>query len=216
MEGNFVENSWPFESIFVHYSKCCCCARWFSSLQTPLMSMQRPRSPRRRYQFQERTLSSWQMGTYEKTLKRQTKIPVLSVMQEASSFYTTLATSNISVNHRLDLSYTLFRGISFQLRNVTREKRTAKSIAKMKGVKQIWPVHAISLPKHEVIWTGTGPAPSGTSMHKRQSFQNDTFSPHTMTQVDKLRAEGITGKGVRIGIVDTGVRPSPEPILSPC
>lgn len=31
------------------------------------------------------------------------------------------------------------------------------------------------------------------------------FAPHRMTQVDKLRAENVTGKGIRIALVDTGV-----------
>ena len=33
----------------------------------------------------------------------------------------------------------------------------------------------------------------------------DSFTPHVMTQVDKLKAENITGKGIKVGIVDTGV-----------
>lgn len=33
----------------------------------------------------------------------------------------------------------------------------------------------------------------------------DTFTPHVMTQVDMLRADGITGKGVKIAVIDTGV-----------
>ncbi|CAE6539208.1 unnamed protein product [Rhizoctonia solani] len=33
----------------------------------------------------------------------------------------------------------------------------------------------------------------------------DVFSTHVMTGVDKLHAEGIFGKGVKIGIIDTGV-----------
>ncbi|KAK2616739.1 hypothetical protein QQS21_000351 [Conoideocrella luteorostrata] len=31
------------------------------------------------------------------------------------------------------------------------------------------------------------------------------YPPHVMTQVDKLRAKGITGKGVKIAVVDTGI-----------
>ncbi|KAI8803811.1 peptidase S8/S53 domain-containing protein [Cladochytrium replicatum] len=31
------------------------------------------------------------------------------------------------------------------------------------------------------------------------------YSPHVMTQVDRLRAEGYAGKGIRISIIDTGV-----------
>ncbi|KAG9022637.1 hypothetical protein FS837_006245, partial [Tulasnella sp. UAMH 9824] len=33
----------------------------------------------------------------------------------------------------------------------------------------------------------------------------DSFAPHVMTGVDKLHAEGIFGKGIRVAIIDTGV-----------
>jgi subtilisin family serine protease len=37
------------------------------------------------------------------------------------------------------------------------------------------------------------------------STLNDTFSPHVMAGVDKLHAEGLAGKGITIGIIDSGV-----------
>jgi subtilisin family serine protease len=33
----------------------------------------------------------------------------------------------------------------------------------------------------------------------------DTFSTHVMTGVDKLHAQGYFGKGVKIGIIDSGI-----------
>ncbi|KAG8937483.1 hypothetical protein FRC00_005015 [Tulasnella sp. 408] len=33
----------------------------------------------------------------------------------------------------------------------------------------------------------------------------DSFAPHVMTGVDKLHAEGIFGKGIRVAVIDTGV-----------
>lgn len=37
----------------------------------------------------------------------------------------------------------------------------------------------------------------------------DTFSPHVMTQVDRLRSQGVVGEGIKVAVVDTGVsRPS--------
>lgn len=34
------------------------------------------------------------------------------------------------------------------------------------------------------------------------------YPPHVMMQVDKLRSKGITGKGIKIGMIDTGVSSS--------
>lgn len=74
-------------------------------------------------------------------------------------------------------------------------------------VKNVWPNRLIPRPDDNVIWT----APSGSgSLASRQAIkraiQNDTFTPHVMTQVDKLHAKGLTGKDVKIAIIDTGVR----------
>ncbi|KDN35547.1 subtilisin-like protein, partial [Tilletiaria anomala UBC 951] len=33
----------------------------------------------------------------------------------------------------------------------------------------------------------------------------DTFEPHVMTGVDKLHAQGYFGKGITVGVVDTGI-----------
>lgn len=35
--------------------------------------------------------------------------------------------------------------------------------------------------------------------------RNDTFAPHVMTGVDKLHALGLFGKGVTVGVIDTGI-----------
>jgi subtilisin family serine protease len=40
---------------------------------------------------------------------------------------------------------------------------------------------------------------------KRQIEQMRTFSLYVMTQVDKLHAEDVTGKGFRVAIIDSGV-----------
>lgn len=35
--------------------------------------------------------------------------------------------------------------------------------------------------------------------------KKDAYAPHVMTGVDKLRAEGYTGAGINIAIIDTGI-----------
>lgn len=111
------------------------------------------------------------------------------------------------MNHRLKLDYKLFKGTSFQLKNVSDVDAAAAKIANMDIVKQIWPVRVFHVPNDEVIWKGTDLNLAQSALQKRQSGENstDTFSTHVMTQVDKLRAQGITGKGTKIAVIDTGI-----------
>lgn len=46
---------------------------------------------------------------------------------------------------------------------------------------------------------------STTTDPKSLDTTPDTFSPHVMTGVDKLRAEGFLGDGIKVAIVDTGI-----------
>lgn len=75
----------------------------------------------------------------------------------------------------------------------------------MPGVK-VWPVTVIPRPNDEVIWAGAPKEPEVASLRKREDDDTeDDFSTHVQTQVDLLRAEGLTGKGVKIAVIDTGV-----------
>lgn len=82
------------------------------------------------------------------------------------------------------------------------DNEAANRIAALPQVKQLWPVPLIAVPKLDVTWTGKDNAPS---KFKRQANSTDSWPPHVLTQVDKLRAKGFTGEGFRIGIVDTGI-----------
>ncbi|KAI1763358.1 subtilisin-like protein [Hypoxylon sp. FL1150] len=126
--------------------------------------------------------------------------------QDIDSFYGDLAAANVEAEKRLDLSYSLFKGLSFRLKNVSQNDSdvAAQMISDMPKVRKVWPIRVRNVPEDEVVWVGNG-ADASVALKRRQESANDTFSPHVMTQVDKLRAEGFTGTGVRIGIVDTGV-----------
>jgi hypothetical protein len=44
-------------------------------------------------------------------------------------------------------------------------------------------------------------------MTRRQnSSSSDGYATHVMTQVDRVHAKGITGAGIRIAVIDSGVR----------
>jgi hypothetical protein len=99
---------------------------------------------------------------------------------------------------------TIFRGASIRLNSTADSAEADQSnLLSLPSVKRVWPMSIYSLPDHEVVWTGS--TTDRTQNVKRQENATDTFSPHVMVQVDKLRAQGIIGEGIKIGIVDTGV-----------
>ncbi|CAE6533031.1 unnamed protein product [Rhizoctonia solani] len=70
-------------------------------------------------------------------------------------------------------------------------------LAEASGVQSITPVYLHAPPKpvsQQVMKDATD-----------ATAPKDVFSTHIMTGVDKLHAEGIYGKGITIGIIDTGV-----------
>lgn len=128
--------------------------------------------------------------------------------QDASLLYDELQGDGISVTHRMDLNYQLFKGASFRIEDPSESDAIVNKIVDTAQVKNIWPVRKFQFPKPEpisVARNGTGGAFSRLMKEKRQTGAKDSFNTHVMTQVDKLRAAGFTGKGIRIGVVDTGV-----------
>lgn len=106
----------------------------------------------------------------------------------------------------MNLTYTLFNGASFRLDDLTDENATVQSITAMTAVKQLWPVRLYSIPKAEKMSTGGALTAAASALRKRaDNDTTDTWAPHVMTQVDKLRALGYTGEGVRVAVIDTGV-----------
>lgn len=135
-------------------------------------------------------------------------------MQDSLEF---LRTFEKQCSLRMNLKYKLFNGASVQLDDLEHADELAYRMAASPGVKNVWPMRTYSAPGDRVDWVGT---PDETeqqarkALHARQAggggggFANmsgDAFSPHVMMQVDKLRARGITGKGVKVAVIDTGV-----------
>ncbi|KAG5993799.1 hypothetical protein E4U52_001636 [Claviceps spartinae] len=111
---------------------------------------------------------------------------------------------NGEASTRMVLDYKLFRGLSFQFHDVQAAEKRSKEIAAMPAVKQMWPVKVV--PRQSI----DGALVVGTTQDSRVVKRNDilpkdTFAPHMMTQVDRLRAKGITGKGVKVALVDSGI-----------
>ena len=108
----------------------------------------------------------------------------------------------------MQYNYKLFKGASIQFNDLDNAEDISAKMASMPGIKRKWPVQRFSLPKPTVHWTGT-PGMEYTAVKKRgfeeRDLSNDTYTPHMMTQIDKLRDEGVTGKGLKVALVDSGV-----------
>lgn len=102
--------------------------------------------------------------------------------------------------------------MSVQLHDLDKADSKAAAMAAMPAVKKMYPVRLFNKPSPQVHFL-TKPDTDMSALEKRAIADAgvDTFPPHVMTQVDKLRAKGITGKGKKIAIVDTGVSEEKPP-----
>ncbi|KAF4820075.1 Minor extracellular protease vpr [Colletotrichum siamense] len=121
-----------------------------------------------------------------------------------------LRSDGLSVVPRLDLKYRLFNGASIRVEDDEEPHVTAGKIAGKLSVKGVWPVRKIQMPKPNPSSVGRNGTATGEALlrsikNRREEAAKDTYSTHVMTQVDKLREAGFTGKGIKVGIVDTGV-----------
>jgi len=126
--------------------------------------------------------------------------------EDPSSFYENLnSTIGDDIISRKNTTSSVFAGVSFQFSQADAPGEAAKvaQILSMSQVKTIWPINAFSQPKPIIEWTGNNDL--STALLRRQvSDATAELAPHTMTQVDKLHAQNITGAGLRIALVDTG------------
>ncbi|KAH7385861.1 peptidase S8/S53 domain-containing protein [Pyrenochaeta sp. MPI-SDFR-AT-0127] len=125
---------------------------------------------------------------------------------DATALYNDIRAGGLSINHRMNLNFKLFNGASFTLGNTSDPDVAVARIAEDARVKNVWPVRKIQFPKPEHVSLGhNGTSNTRRPFIKRETTSSDEETTHIMTQVNKLRAEGITGEGIRIGVVDTGI-----------
>ncbi|KAI8239397.1 Minor extracellular protease vpr [Colletotrichum sp. SAR 10_96] len=131
-----------------------------------------------------------------------------------SSFLESLKADGIDADTRMEMSYRFFKGVSFQVKESNAAHHDSalfrRQMAGSSRIKNVWPVKTIKLDLPEDNSAPNQGSSTANALVKRQggapgNSTKDTFSPHIMTQVDKLREQGITGKGIRVGIIDSGV-----------
>jgi hypothetical protein len=129
--------------------------------------------------------------------------------ETASGFYESLAANGVQVEPRMDLSFRFFKGVSFQMRGASSNSSSGRFMGQMQAapqVRNIWPARVIRKLVQDGQKNQNAAFPSAQNTRaKRQTQAPRPFSPHVMTQIDKLHAEGITGNGFRVAIIDSGV-----------
>lgn len=129
--------------------------------------------------------------------------PDTYTLKDVSTFNSKIDSGEIHTRKKFD--YQLFKGASIELKKNDTAESTLKELKDMAGVR-LWPVRVIPRPNDEVVWTGTPNEPEHADLRRRQAVDpKDDFSTHVQTQIDLLRAEGITGKGIKVAVIDTGV-----------
>lgn len=132
--------------------------------------------------------------------------------QNGDEFFADLKREKVEAESRAVFSSSVFQGASIRLGKTADDEATAERLARLPRVKKMWPVHMMRPPAHEVVWVANdslSTAANHDRLQRRQGGRNETtttaFSPHVMTQVDKLHAEGFTGRGIKVAVLDTGV-----------
>lgn len=108
---------------------------------------------------------------------------------------------------RLELSHDLFNGASFVIDSAHNNQSTIDTIQSFSIVKSIWPIQLYTRPAANltVVKDSSIFSPAALKAIQKRGVGEDTYPVHVMGGVDKLRAEGYSGEGLHIAIVDTGV-----------
>jgi Subtilase family len=110
----------------------------------------------------------------------------------------------------------LFFGLSIKLNENVTESLAKEMLGSIPDVVSIWPVYLVrgptstpssrntNLPSSMPSLTGPGPNISNSSI-PRVTGDLKLASTHLMSEIDKVHSLGIKGKGIKIGIIDSGV-----------
>ncbi|WEW61681.1 hypothetical protein PRK78_007173 [Emydomyces testavorans] len=106
--------------------------------------------------------------------------------------------------HRFDFNHDLFHGCSFTLDETENPDRAINDIMATGNVEKVWPLRLMRRDPGLMQSKLPAGAKHGSPKLAKRASQ-DKLSTHVMTGVDKLHAQGLTGKGTFVAILDTGV-----------
>lgn len=100
---------------------------------------------------------------------------------------------------RREFNSDIFYGLSIRVANMTNAQH---KMQKLKGVKAVWPVQVM---EHSAEYEAEKQQ-LGVLGRRGMDIGAEPPWNHALTHVDELHKEGLSGKGIKIGIIDTGVR----------
>ncbi|KXH46308.1 serin endopeptidase [Colletotrichum nymphaeae SA-01] len=137
----------------------------------------------------------------------------------------TLAASGLdcTASSRYHFTHAVFQGGSFNVdctNNGVSQKAVLSTIQSIDGIQKAWPVTSAAPAVHMPRIPGISDGDWGTSTHGsmsskrdlsqvlalqvRDNIAADTLPTHVDTGVSKLHASNITGKGIRVAVIDSG------------
>ncbi|KAG8901449.1 hypothetical protein FRC01_009845, partial [Tulasnella sp. 417] len=133
-------------------------------------------------------------GAYIVELDKPNALGRRSVVTAHSALYRSLNERGASWDLRREYDADdVFTGVSLEVKS----DEDLVALAQVPHVKSIKPVFIHPRPKPVTFYRPTG--------KNDPKLPPDTFSTHVMTGVDKLHAEGYTGKGIKVAVIDTGI-----------
>lgn len=106
---------------------------------------------------------------------------------------------------RYDFDHPLFQGSSFMVNATADPHKVLEAVKSVSLVKDVWPLRLISRQPGNVLAKGGASGKQESPKLTKRALDGDEWSTHAMTGVNKLHAEGYTGKDVLVAILDTGV-----------
>ncbi|KAK6357671.1 hypothetical protein TWF718_001979 [Orbilia javanica] len=119
-----------------------------------------------------------------------------------NGFLNKARTNGVKIHHRMTLNQetSIFNGVSFDLEDDTPENRA--KINSWGEVVELSPVR---------LYDAAAPIAEHVTrdvtrlISKRAGGPLDNYPPHIQGGVDRLHAEGLSGKGIKIAVIDTGI-----------
>ncbi|KAG5920880.1 hypothetical protein E4U42_006050 [Claviceps africana] len=99
-----------------------------------------------------------------------------------------------------------FKGLSFKVHDVRSAEQQAREVAALPSVRKVWPVknHKLTGRRTRIF----GNQESKVEFRRDEDLVEraaDSFPPHAMTQVDRLHAENVTGAGISVALIGSGI-----------
>lgn len=124
---------------------------------------------------------------------------------EREDFYSALTAYGVETEPRFNYTSSIFYGVSFSLLSNTTSDFLFNLIQSLPNIKNVWPNDRLEYPTY--VDHGLG-SKIQYVLHKRQNStksQDVRFNSFKSARVNKIHELGFYGKGVVVGIIDSGV-----------